>query len=163
MPAYLADSLDFSLAWNRVLEDLTARRVFARHPFVSDLIDLDPAPWLSSVARAIRTGVYAGAPCRICYIPKPHGQVRPGGDISLVDQVVYSALVQQLRPRVQDALDWPSGHPDSAYVLRHQNDHREWFKSYFRHWKAFGHQSIDLIDGGATFVAVADIAGYYEQ
>jgi hypothetical protein len=163
MPAELAERLDLELAWHRVQADLTDRRAFARHPFTVDLICADFAPWLQSIRSAVANGTYTSSPCRICTVPKPFGHIRPGADLTLVDQVMYSALVQILRPEIQSALEWRSGHPDYSYSLRRRRGDVEWFNSFFPRWKAFDNDSIRAIDKGASYVLVADIAGYYEQ
>jgi hypothetical protein len=163
MPADLAELLDLDLAWRRVVSDLDERHSFARHPFATDLIGADLAPWLSRLRNAVATGAYAASPCRICSVPKPGGQVRPGADLVIADQVLYSALVQVLRSPIQDALAWRDGHPDYSYTLRRAQDGIKWFENVFRRWKAFDAHSIDLIDQGFTYVLTADIAGYYEQ
>lgn len=162
MPAALAERLDLELAWERAKLDLSRRRTFACHPFQVDLIDTDPEPWLTEIRQAIHDDSFSAAPYRQCEVPKPHGHIRPGTDLVLADQVVFAALLQDLRSVVQEALAWPSGSPDYSYQLRNDRTDRQWFAPHFARWRAFDNDSIERLDEGATFVVVADIAGYYE-
>jgi len=159
----LSSRLHLSLAWRRAQADLAERRAFVRHPFHEQLIETDLDSWLRGLAGLIDAEEYVPSPCSLCSAPKPGGQVRPGGVLTLEDQVLYSALVQQMRPRVQPALQPSGGSPDYSYHLRSKTEHVEWFEQFFPRWKAFDADSIKHIDAGATHVVVADIAGYYEQ
>ena len=159
----LSSGLDLPLAWRRVQADLAERRAFVRHPFHEQLIDPDLSAWLGNLSVLVDTDTYVPSPCGLCSVPKPQGHVRPGGVLTLEDQVLYSALVQQLRAQIQPALQPAAGSPDYSYQLRSKVEHLEWFEQFFPRWKAFDADSINHIDAGATHVVVADIAGYYEQ
>ena len=159
----LSSRLDLDLAWRRVQSDLTERRAFVRHPFHEQAIQTDLPSWLSALGGATDAGSYVPSPCRICSVPKPSGHVRPGGVLTLEDQVLYSALVQRMRAQIQPALQQLSGSPDYSYSLRAKQEQLEWYDPFFPRWKAFDSDSIRHIDAGASHVVVADIAGYYEQ
>jgi Reverse transcriptase (RNA-dependent DNA polymerase) len=161
-PASISAILDLDLAWRRVQSDHSQRRTFVRHPFLEQAIEVDRAAWQASVAHAIDTGAYKPSPCKVCSVPKPRGLIRPGADLTIEDQVVYAALLQQMRPQISTALFFPDGSPDYSYGLRSNTASIEWFEPHFPRWKAFDADSIALLDAGATHVVVADIAGYYE-
>jgi hypothetical protein len=157
-----AGVLDLDLAWRRVRKDLEARRVFARHPFHDTLLQAELDSWLQDLTGQIQRGEYQPRPCAIVPMPKPGGLTRPGGDLNLADQVVFAALVQQLRPLIAGAIGDPTASPDYAYHLRANSTHDEWFEPHFQRWLAFARDSVVEIDSGAEFVVVADISGYYE-
>lgn len=159
----LANSLDLRLAWTRVKDDQDKRRAFFDHPFLNHLIESDLDPWLERIREEVGAGRYAPSTCKYVGVPKPQDAIRPGADLRLQDQVVYSALVQCLRPKIQDDLEWGNPPPDYAYQLRRDAGNREWFRLWFPFWKALDRDSISLIEKeGYEFIVTADIAGYYE-
>jgi hypothetical protein len=158
-----SDQLDLALAWRRAIEDLAARRAFVRHPFLDSLIATDVDSWLTNLSQQLTTGTFRPASCRIVPIPKPLGQIRPGADLRLIDQVVYAALLQAMREPVTSALGSSAGSVDYSYQLRSDPAHVEWFEPFFPRWQAFDRDSVQAIDDGAQFVVVADVAGYYEN
>jgi Reverse transcriptase (RNA-dependent DNA polymerase) len=95
-------------------------------------------------------------------MPKPGGLTRPGGDLELADQVVVAALIQQMRTTIDAAIGDPVASADYNYHLRRNAAHDEWFEPHFPRWLGFARDSVADIDAGATFVVVADIAGFYE-
>jgi hypothetical protein len=127
-----------------------------------DLVEGDIESWLAELRRAVSDDSYSAAPYRQCEVPKAHGHIRPGTDLGLPDQVLFAALLQELRPQVQEALCWPGGSPDYSYQLRDDPDDRLWFAQHFARWRAFDDDSTERLNDGASFVVVADIAGYYE-
>jgi hypothetical protein len=135
---------------------------FVCHPFIVDLIDQDSASWLLGLQQEIAVDSYGPGPCRTVPAPKPGFLVRPGADLSLEDQVVFAALVADIRPQLQEAFSWEGEHPDFAYRLHDETTDVEWFQRYFPLWKRFDSRSIEIIDSGRPHVVVADIAGYYE-
>ena len=157
------DQLDLSLAWRRATGDLASRRAFARHPFHDALISSELDPWLAGLARSLRDGTYHPHSCRVVQVPKPSSHIRPGADLHLEDQVVFAALLQQMRQRISAALGDPAHSPDYSYHLRADEAHADWFAPIFPRWRAFDHDSLAEVANGAVFVVVADIAGYYEN
>ena len=162
MPQDLADSLDLPLAWTRVKLDLKKNRAFLSHPFEITLIESDLDTWLGELQEDLAEDRFTPSPCGRVQVPKPHGAIRPGADLCLRDQVVYSALLHRMRDEIQRAVEWGDPHRDYAYRFRDDRGHAQWFVSFFRPWKAFDRESLRLIDEGHPFVVTADIAGYYE-
>ncbi len=95
-------------------------------------------------------------------MPKAGGLIRPGGDLELADQVVFAALVQQMRATIDATLGDPQTSPDYSYHLHRNPTHEEWCEPFFPRWVGFAHDSVAAIDEGAQFIVVADIAGFYE-
>lgn len=155
--------LNFDLAWRRALANLAERRAFVRHPFLDAVVATDLDDWKSSLTRALALGDYRPDVCRIVPIPKPSGLIRPGGDLTLADQVVFAALLEQMRPQIAEALGPHAGSRDYSYQLRADRNHREWFEPFFARWQAFDRDSAADLDDGFAFVVVADVAGCYED
>ncbi len=156
-------SLDLPLAWRRAVRDLSERRAFVRHPFLDTLVASDLNRWLNDLASAIADGRYAPSSCGLVFVPKPHGHVRPGAVLQLQDQVVYNALLEALRPQLAAHPALGAAAPDYSHHLRADAISDEWFEPFFARWQAFDRDSISSIDAGASWVVVADIAGYYEN
>ncbi|MEZ4414853.1 MAG: RNA-directed DNA polymerase [Gemmatimonadota bacterium] len=142
--------------------DLKHRRAFLTHPFQVDLVEAGLDEWLEQLRDDIAADRYIPSACGMVAAPKPHGAIRPGADLAIQDQVVYSALLQLVRGEVQPALEWADPPPDYAYRLLTDHTRRDWFQPYFPRWKAFDADSLELIRGGREIVVTADIAGYYE-
>lgn len=155
--------LDLELGWRRSIADLASRRAFARHPFLDALIGTDLASWLSALTRDLERGEFRPAACPTIPVPKPLGHIRPGGELQLADLVIYSALVQHMRPFVTASLGEAATSRDYSYHLRTDINHVDWFESFFPRWRAFDRDSVEAIDEGAEYVVVADVAGFYEN
>ncbi len=143
--------------------DLSQRRAFVRHPFQGQIVTSDLSRWLSSLSAAIEQGNFRPNTGRTVPVPKAQGQIRPGGELHLPDQVVYNALIQNIRGAIVTALGPANDSPDYSYQLRNDPAHVEWFNPFFAPWRAFDRDSIRALDDGSQFVVVADIAGYYEN
>jgi len=163
MSEALAARLDLDLAWRRVKHDITEDRVFVRHPYLVDLIEVNLNEWLEQLREKVANGEFQPSALRVCDVPKPKGAVRPGGDLGLADQVIYSALVSDARPQIQAALCWGNPLSDFAYRLREDPREVPWFENFFKNWKAMTNYSLKCIEDGYSHVVVADVAGYYEQ
>jgi len=161
MTEALAARLDLDLAWRRVKSDVS-NRVFVRHPNLIDLIEVNLEDWLEEIRKSIADGEYQPSSIRICDVPKPKGAIRPGGDLVLADQLIYSALIADARPQIQAAVNWGTPLPDFAYRLRSNFNEVPWFENFFKNWMALTNYSLSCIKNGYTHVVVADIAGYYE-
>lgn len=155
--------LNFELAWRRVHFDLADRRAFVRHPFLDSLIATDLPVWIRDLTQSMTTARFRPDSCRIVPVPKPFGHIRPGADLCIADQVVYAALVEQIRPQIADALGPGPGSRAYSYHLRSERTHAQWFEPFFPLWQAFDRDSVLAIEEGAQFVVVADVAGFYEN
>lgn len=163
MSAELINNLDLDLSWSRVKRDLSKRRTFVCHPFIVDLIEQDLPSWLDHLRSKLAEGEFKPAPCKMVPVPKQSGLIRPGADIRIQDQIVYSAAVRVACPFIRETLRWEGDHPDFAYRLRDNDNHTEWFKPHYPQWKEFDARSLEVMERGRPFIAVADIAGYYEM
>lgn len=157
------DKLDLPLAWNRASRDLDSRRAFVRHPYLEQMVSSDLDGWLGELSSRLAAGTFRAGTCRVVPVPKPLGQVRPGADLHLADQVVYSALLQRMWDPIAAAVGYAAESPDYSYHLRSEAGHAEWFEPFFARWQAFDRDSVTAIDQGAQFVVIADVAGYYEH
>ena len=163
MSEALAARLDLELAWRRVKHDIAEDRVFIRHPYLIDLIEVNLNEWLGQLKEKVAGSEFQPSALRVCDVPKPKGAVRPGGDLGLADQVIYSALVADARPQIQAALRWGNPLPDFAYRLRENSREVPSFDNFLKNWKAMTNYSLKCIEDGYSHVVVADVAGYYEQ
>jgi len=157
------NTLDLELGWRRTISDLSERRAFVRHPFLDSIIATRLDAWLAELEHSVVSGEYRPDACRIVLVPKPYGHIRPGADLSIADQVVYNAIVEQMRQPIVEGLGPNAGSRDYSYHLRENRNDRRWFEAFFARWQAFDRDSVAAIDDGAEFVVVADVAGFYEN
>jgi hypothetical protein len=148
------------LAYERVKAD-NAWRVFYRHPFEIDLVDVSPNDWVHEVEALVDSAQYVAEPAPPLEVPKPNWHVRPGLALSLRDQVAYSYAGLRAAPVIAPLLDW------SAYTVRFSyrlaNAGKQWFEREFQGWRNFDHVSLGKLAGHAKYVVVSDISGYYEN
>jgi hypothetical protein len=95
----------------------------------------------------LERGRYDPSPAVFVYVPKPGNTTRPAALLTLADRVIYDALVDVLRPRIDAALLGP----DIVYWPRGTKAEKR--------WREF--ESAPLARGSA-YVARADITGFYE-
>lgn len=100
-----------------------------------------------SLRTKIERGRYDPTPAETILVPKPGNTTRPAALLTLTDRVIFDAIVELLRPRIETALlgkeivFWPRGIVNT------------------KEWKKF---EAAPLEGDATFVAVADVTGFYE-
>jgi hypothetical protein len=163
MSTQLADLLDLRLAWLRVRIDNVKEYVFIRHPHEIELIEDNLDSWLASIDTDLRTDRYIPGSMVICDAPKPNGAVRPGGHLSLSDQVVYTACVSACSNLIRELADTKVPRIDFSYQLSPRASDPSWFLPYFKAWRNFEESSLRKITEGTPYVIHADIAGYYEN
>jgi hypothetical protein len=150
------------LAWNRVKEDL-GHRTFIQFPFEVQMIELNLDEWLDSLLERVRLDRYAPSAPLLCEIPKPKSAIRPGAHLTFHDRVVYFACVAACLPQLHDTLRWAQRTVDFSYLLPDDPDDERWLRGKVGPWKAFGKESLRLLDeDGYTHVVVADITAYYD-
>jgi len=138
-------------------------RLFLRHPYESDLIDVDSEAWLNDLRVALQQGRYEPGPMDICDAPKSPVMVRPGGLLNVTDRVVFAACVGICLPSVRHALSEPSRVFDLSNQLSSNPSKAAWLKSRFECWKSFRDKSLEALSADITCVVVADISGFYEN
>lgn len=96
----------------------------------------------------LRQGRYDPTPAEIVLVPKPGHTTRPAALLTLADRIVFDAIVETLRPRIETALIgkdmvyWPRGLPEA------------------KRWPEFEQAPVE---SGATHIAIADVTGFYES
>lgn len=99
--------------------------------------------------RRVELGQYRPTPSYFVAVPKPGATTRPAALLTLDDRVVYEALVESLRPRIENALPpetvvfWPRG------------------KRAATQWQQF--EQSPLIHKITRYVVKADVSGFYES
>lgn len=99
------------------------------------------------LATRIVRGRYVPTPAETIFVPKPGHTTRPAALLTLSDRVVYDALVEALRLRIDAAMVGP----DIAYWPRGVRTDKQWRKF-----------ENGCIDSDASYVALADITAFYE-
>ena len=151
---------DLTLAWKRLKGD-RRDRCFITHPYLIELIEQDLDGWLSSVAEILSQD-YRPSPAAVCHEPKPGWLLRPGTHLRIKDELVYTALAGRLYPKIEGALRWSQGRPDTSYLLNQEPAGVEWVRSGFRAWNDFRQKSLEAARK-TEFVVVIDIAAFYEN
>lgn len=162
MSEELAGLVDLELAWRRVKKDLRSR-VFIRRPFSVELVELDLESWLEALSTELREDTYSPGSMFIADVPKDGFTIRPGSHLSLRDRVVYAACLGVCLPFIREFLEWAAEGVDFSYKLSSNNGDVDWVRDPFRGWTEFRRTSLARIEGGASFVVVADLAAYYEN
>ena len=83
--------------------------------------------------------------------------------MDLADETVFNALVGDFHSQIYSAIEWSQGDPDIAYQLREATGTSEWLRIGFKVWKEWREKSLETLDAGVRFVAVADVAAFYEN
>ncbi len=162
MSEALANLLDLNLAWTRARHD-QPERVFVRHPFEIDLVEVDIEGWLRHLAEDIRGDHYNPSAMVICEVPKGKGAVRPAGDLNINDRIVYAACVGACFPSIHEHLSVHEGGVDFSYRLADNPDQADWLKAQFGGWTDFRNSSLAKLADGISYVVIADISAYYEN
>ena len=162
MSEALADLLDLPLAWKRVRAD-NAERVFVKHPYEIMLAEHDLEGWLHRIDHQIRSGAYGPESLSICDVPKAHAGTRPGGCLTLDDQVVYAACVGACIPHIRAVVQSQGRAVDFSYRLPDAANAPKWFGNRFGYWKQYDAESLERLNEGVSYVVTTDIAGYYEN
>lgn len=160
MPSHVPE-LDLDLAFDRVRRDVIRGRTFFRHPHELILIDQDRPAWIAALRDEL--AAYVPGDLYLANVVKPSGGLRPGGILSIRDQVIYAALVGRLSASVRQALDWSGETVDYSYPISTNASNVEWFERNFPLWRQFEADSVRKIDEWAQFVVFLDVAAYYEH
>ncbi len=158
----LANLLDLRLAWDRVRGDLEDR-VFVRHPYEVELIELDRNTWLAEQLEIVRLNRYAPAAMVVCDVPKAKGGIRPGALLTIGDRLIYAACVGACLEAIHATVRWSQGVVDFAYQLPRNVTDRKWLKSQFTGWQEFRQQSLNKVEEGYPYVVIADISSCYDN
>jgi len=158
----LANLLDLNLGWTRARHD-QPERVFVRHPFEINLVEVDVEGWLRHLDEDIRGDHYNPSPMVVCEVPKGKGAVRPAGDLNINDRIVYAACVGACFPFVHEHLSIEGVAVDFSYRLADNPDEANWLKPQFGGWTDFRNSSLATLADGMSYVVIADISAYYEN
>jgi hypothetical protein len=157
----LADLLDLRLAFRRVQRENFEGGVFIRHPHELLLIEQDLDQWIQGLDRKIRAGEYHPGSLGICDVPKAKAGIRPGGSLSIEDQVVYAACVGAFLDKIKTS--GSVGYKaDYSYELMVAGKKGQWYRYPIESWLEFNRRSLEQLDGGSAYVVFADISAYYE-
>lgn len=163
MPETIADLLNLDLAWSRVKADL-ASRVFVKHPYQVDLIELDLQGWLQSIRSDLQNGRYSPQPISSCDVPKENGAVRPGCIMSLSDQLVYTACIGACFGFIHRVVSWANEVVDFSFRFSNDQNAVGWLRNPFEGWQLFREKSLAKIkQQGIAYVVITDISGYFEN
>jgi hypothetical protein len=144
-------------AFQRVADSLDLKAALKRGAEPNDLLPPRPEDnvggevgnrFIETLLRDIQRGSFDPAPAYFVQVPKSSHATRPAALLTLADRVVYEALVDSLRPRIESALlgneivFWPRGLQAN------------------KAWRAF--EASPLTPTG-NYVIVADISAFYES
>lgn len=158
MQTIQTNAAELRRAWARVIYDRPAR-AFVEYPHERQVVERDLGAWLAALAEALQTR-YVPSACLLCFAPKSSDLPRPGAVLELRDEVVYNLLVGRIHGVVYAALAPNQGDPDVAYQLRKSV---RWVKRGAAVWKQWRRRSLSKLEAGSSYVAVADVAGFYDN
>lgn len=158
----LADLLNLPLAWKRIKLD-APRRAFVRNPYELYLVESDLTAWLHEAEELLRRESYHPSSMTVIDVPKGNGLVRPAGCLSLIDRLIYYALLGACYPHIRRRLATYQNVVDYSYPLAPYRDLVKWIANYFPGEQAFQRDSQQLLEQGFTFVVFTDITSYYEN
>jgi hypothetical protein len=156
-------NVDIKLAWSRVQNDLKNKH-FISPLFLPDILRVDIDNWLSELKIKVENKLYQYHPMEIIEIPKGNGLIRPGSLLSIDDNIVYAALVQECYINVFARIEWAQNEVDFAYIIHPDNlKTNNFYKKQLLCWNLFREQSLKKIDEGFMYVVVTDLASYYDN
>lgn len=158
MPTIFGYNLE--LAWKRLKLD-RKDRCFVSHPFLIQLIEQDLNGWLTRIAENLSVG-YNPMSAVVCYEPKPGWLLRPGCTLRIEDELVYTATLGFLLPKIEIILRWAQGKTDTSYILQKDHNAVKWVKSGFLAWDDFRQKSL-TIARKSEFVVTIDVSAFYEN
>lgn len=159
----LAERLNLSLAWKRVKTDLKDV-CWLDQPFELFLVESDLDNWLESLREKIATDTYNPSRCRIIDIPKPKWHLRPGGVLTLEDNVVYSAVLLDCIRKIEEGIGWSSNTIRFSNILKKDQDADKWCEFELNGWTKFREESLKAVDQeDSECVLFSDIAAFYEN
>jgi hypothetical protein len=104
--------------------------------------------FIETLKRNIERGKYDPTPAYFVQVPKSSNATRPAALLNLTDRVLFAALVNALRKRIEGALlgrgilFWPRGAPSE------------------KAWHTFEHSPLPV---GGEYVIIADVSAFYES
>ncbi len=153
-------SLNLPLAWRRVKADQPKVAPVQRDLAV-ELVDEDPEEWLAALRGRLASGWRAG-PAKICAKPRKSGLLRPFVVVSLLDEVVFAALVTAVAPTLRRTL-----HEQQTHVDLHALTDAPGEEGWSRMWvvpndPAAGRRDLP-VPADAKYVVLADIASFFDR
>ena len=117
--------------------------------------------FLARLSTQLQSGTVPSADCQVAEEPKNRFLSRPGGVLTVIDEITYTALLGAIAPTLWSALDPLQRVVDFSYVL---SDHTRtrWIEPYFENWGRFQQESEQFL-ANATHVVFADLAAFYEN
>ena len=156
-------TVDINLAWSRVKKDLKDKH-FISPLFLPDILQVNLAKWLNELKEKIEKKAFQPHPMEVVEIPKGKGLIRPGSLLSIDDNIVYSALVQECYSKILDQIEWAQNSVDFAYIVTKENmTTADWYKSQLFGWNSFREKSLDKIKEGYQYGIVTDLTGFYDN
>jgi hypothetical protein len=155
--------VNVDLAWKRVKKDLKDKH-FISPLFLAEILEVDLRKWLLELKDKVEKKTFQPHPMEVVEIPKGKGLIRPGSLLSIEDNIVYSALVQECYQNILKQIEWAQNVVDFAYIVSQENVlEPEWYKSQLLGWNSFREKSITKIQEGFQYVIVTDLTGFYDN
>ncbi len=162
MPTSIKATIEeLKLAYSRTKLDRPSR-CFIEYPFLFKLADIELDEWIEALRTKLAEG-YTPKISRLCWIPKPNYQLRPGNILNLKDELVYNLIIGKLYDKIWAALEPYQGNPDVAYPLSAPDSKEKWIKSNFKTWDKFRELSFEIMESEIKYVVVSDVTGFYEN
>lgn len=134
-----------------------------RH-YIFDMTLVDLEKWLGELKNKIETKTFQPHPMEVVEIPKGKGLIRPGSLLSIDDNIIYSALVQECYSKILAQIEWAQNTVDFAYIVTRENmGSTDWYKSQLFGWNSFREKSLEKIKEGYQYVIVTDLTGFYDN
>lgn len=158
----ITERLNFQLAWKRVKEDFKDM-CFFNHPYETLLIESDIDNWLNSLREKIVGGRYNPSRCKIVDVPRPKWHLRPGGVLTIEDNVVYSAVLLDSLEKISEGINWSANTKRFYSILEKKRDGDKWFEFELNGWTKFREESLKLIEGKDNYVLFTDVSAFFEN
>lgn len=154
---------DLELSWRRVKNDIVKERDFVNRAFEVALVEIELGSWIQSIHQSLEDGTYNPGPMLLCDVPKSGHTIRSAAYLSLVDRVVFFALVGSLYKDVYTTI-YPLRDIDFSFHVNNQAQDADWALGRgFNGWSRFREKSLKKIEEGVSHVVISDITTFFDN
>lgn len=163
MKSSLIELLNLELAWKRVKQDFTTKKVFVEFQNEVTILEKNLDAKIHQLTKDIINEKYHPKQSIICEIPKIGGSIRPAAYLELEDRIVYTACVGACYEKIYNFINEEIGNIDFSNPIFADSARIEWISPSFSAWDGFRKKSLKLVDEFASFVVVTDISACFEN
>lgn len=119
---------------------------------------------ISELIYSIKEGIYTPTKCYKYYMPKKKNLARPISMLSLIDQIVYQAIINVIADEVYDKMyQYFNVNTFGNIFTKSESDSEMFFYvGWKEQWKKFNDKQREFYNKGYEYVVEFDIASFYD-